>query len=264
MKISDGLKIASQYLESPKLARLILCEFLACSFEELFLNSNNELKNEDKFLEIVKKFKNKEPLEYIFGRAKFMDLEFKVGKGVLIPREETEILINKALEIASNIKNPKICEIGTGSGIISIVLAKKLKNAQILALDISQDALNFAKQNAKTHEVEIQFELSDLLEKTKENFDIIISNPPYIALDYPLDKMVLNEPSLALFGGQKGDEILLKLISQSIGRCKYLLCEMGYDQKNSLSKALKNANYKAKFYKDLAGFDRGFSAIYKG
>ena len=106
----------------------------------------------------------------------------------------------------------------------------------------------------------ITFLQSDLLENLPPKADIIISNPPYIADDYALDKWVLAEPKIALFGGEKGDEILKRLIKESAKRTKYLLCEMGYDQKDSMKNELSKYKAKVEFYKDLAGFDRGFVA----
>ena len=258
MKISQI--IANSGLKT-NIARKILCEILNLSFEKLFLKDEISESEFFEFSEICNRYKNGEPLEYIFGHCEFLGRIFKVNPSVLIPRIETEILVQKSLEIARKFTNPVIFDICTGSGIIAISLALAIENAKIFASDISQDALSVAKQNAKNLSVKnIEFFKSDLLENLPPKADIIISNPPYIANDYKLDRWVLAEPKIALFGGAKGDEILKRLIAQSSTRTQFLCCEMGYDQQTSLAKELESSGFKASFYKDLAGFDRGFVA----
>jgi release factor glutamine methyltransferase len=188
----------------------------------------------------------------------FYSREFYVDSRVLIPRPETELLVDLVVSTCKGLKRAKIVEIGTGSGIISIILAILLPKAKIKAIDISNDALDVAKINAKKHGVEdkIEFIQSNLLENVKDNsFDMLVSNPPYIANDEPLHVGLSYEPSLALYGGVVGDEILKDIIDTFKQRdIKYLACEMGYDQRE---KILSYAN-NAEFYKDLAGLDRGF------
>ena len=184
----------------------------------------------------------------------------------MIPRPETEILVEKSLEILSNLPAqkgpPLVAEIGAGSGIISICLALN-SNAKIIASDISDDALNLARENAAKFGVEgrIEFVKCAYLDQIYGRFDLLVSNPPYIAQDYRLDKFVLNEPHEALFGGAKGDEILKNIVLLARNRgVKYIACEIGYDQRESMQSALKFNGFEAKFYQDLAGFDRGFVA----
>lgn len=260
MKISEALRCDKV---SSNIARQILCELLDCSFEKLFLRSDERLSDEleKRFLEICSLFNAGEPLAYIFGRTSFMGREFEVSPAVLIPRDETEILVQKSLEVARNFSEPVIFDICTGSGIIAISLALALNGAKIYSSDISEPALEIAKKNAlRLGAKNIEFLRSDLLKKLPPKADIIVSNPPYIADDYELDIWVRTEPSIALFGGAKGDEILRSLAQQSMGRTQYLLCEMGYDQKSSMDEFLAKLGAKCEFYKDLAGFDRGFVA----
>lgn len=260
MKISEALRFGGL---SGAVLRQILCELLDCSFEELFLRSEDELNSEQekRFLDICDRYSSGEPLAYIFGHCAFMGREFKVSPAVLIPRNETEILVLKCLEVARGFSEPVIFDICTGSGIIAISLALALRQAKIYASDISEPALEVAKKNAlRLGAKNLEFLKSDLLDKLPPKADIIVSNPPYIANDYKLDIWVKAEPSLALFGGAKGDEILKRLIAQSMGRTQYLLCEIGYDQRLSLSQTLSEHGAKCEFYKDLAGFDRGFVA----
>ena len=275
MTVNDALKAASSQIapaceisgaNPARVAKTLLMRHLGVKIEWIFLNLNRELEDADDYFALVARFANHEPLEYITGEAGFYGLTFNVKKGVLIPRPETEILVERSLEVLSNLparnKPPLVAEIGMGSGIISICLALNSK-AKIIASDISDDALNLARQNAAKFGVEdrIEFVKCAYLDQIYGRFDLLVSNPPYIAQDYRLDKFVLNEPHEALFGGAKGDEILkcIVLLARNRG-VKYLACEMGYDQKESMQNALKFNRFEAEFYKDLAGFDRGFVA----
>ncbi len=235
----------------------------------LHLNYNNEFLKEKELEVLVKKRATNYPLEYIINKASFYGEMFIVKQGVLIPRPETEILLEKAVEILKNeIKPIKVLEIGTGSGIISVMLALLVEDIKIIAVDINEKALTLAKQNAIKHGVEdkIEFRLSNLYENVNEN-DIFmtISNPPYISNDYILPTNVKYEPGNALFGGVVGDELLKNIIEQTSNKkIPYLLCEMGYDQKNPLENYFKEFNVDSfSFYKDYESFDRGFTLKYK-
>lgn len=263
MKIAEIYSEILALCKSQFVAKELMKFYFKMSFEGIFLRFNDEISQCDEILALAKRYKNGEPLEYISGFCEFMGLKFNVKKGVLIPRSETEILVEKTLEIAKKFKNPKICEIGFGSGIIAILLAKNLKNAAVVATDISSIAFEIATKNAKNHAAKVKFIQTSLLDGVNGNFDIIVSNPPYISNSYKLDKWVLNEPKEALIGGENGDEMLHKIIEISSKRAKFLLCEIGFDQKNNLAKTLNKFGYEAKFYKDLAGFDRGFVANLK-
>lgn len=260
MKVAEAIALASKECESKFVARELMKFHLKVTTNELLLALNDELKKDSAYFTNVKLYKAGVALEYITGSATFMDKEFKVDQNVLIPRFETEILVGKVIDIAKRFENPKICEIGVGSGIISIMLKLNLPKAKIAATDISEKALKVAKFNANKYNLDIKFYHTSLIDGISENFDIIVSNPPYIKNSYKLDKWVRNEPSLALFGGEKGDEILKQIITLAKDRTKILACEMGYDQKNSLEKELKKNGFSYTFYKDLAGFDRGFVA----
>ena len=275
MTVNDALKAAVSLIapaceisgaNPARVAKALLMWHLGVKIEWIFLNLNRELEDADGYFALAKRFANHEPLEYITGAAGFYGLIFNVKKGVLIPRPETEILVERSLEILSNLPArkgpPLVAEIGVGSGIISICLALN-SNAKIIASDISDDALNLARQNAAKFGVEdrIEFVKCAYLDQIYGQFDLLVSNPPYIAQDYKLDKFVLNEPHEALFGGKAGDEILKNIILVAKNRgVKYLACEMGYDQKASLESVLELSGFEAEFYRDLAGFDRGFVA----
>ena len=234
----------------------------------LHLNYDKECLIEKELEKLVKKRATNYPLEYITKRASFYGEIFNVRDGVLIPRPETEILVERAEIILKEITKPKILEIGVGSGIISVMLALLIPDIEIIAVDINDKALELAISNAKKHNIEnkITFIKSDLFENVSDiNFDMVISNPPYIADNYKLPLNVKYEPSNALFGGCIGDELLKDIIVQTNKRgIKYLLCEMGYDQKNPITDFIKEniSSYDTlEFYKDYDKFDRGFTLI---
>ena len=235
----------------------------------LHLNYNNEFLKEKELANLVKKRATNYPLEYIINKASFYGEMFIVKEGVLIPRPETEFLLENAFEILKDKKEIQtILEIGTGSGIISVMLALLVPNIKIIAVDINEKALALAKENAIKHNVQnkIEFRLSNLYENVNEDdIFLCISNPPYIANDYKLPTNVKYEPSNALFGGNVGDELLKDIIKGTNDRkIPYLLCEMGYDQKNPLENYFKEFNVDSySFYKDYESFDRGFTLKFK-
>ena len=247
-----------------KEVEILLLHILQKNVIWLHLNYDKPCEVEDELKKLIQKRATNYPLEYITNQATFYGEIFEVQKGVLIPRPETEILVEKAEEILKNIKEPKVIEIGCGSGIISVMLAILIPNISIIAVDINEKALQLAKRNAIKHKVEdkITFIKSDLFESIKDDsYDMVISNPPYIASNFKLPQNVQYEPKNALFGGEVGDELLKNIILETSKRSiPYLLCEMGYDQKKPLQKFIdENIDYKSLvFYKDLASLDRGF------
>jgi len=215
-----------------------------------------------RFLHFVQRRLESEPIEYITGSVSFYDLELHVGPGVLIARPETEILVDMAAEIVEKNGIERICEIGVGSAAVSIMLALKFPHLQITATDISSDALFYAKKNIEKYGVQknIRLEKADLMEGVEGDFEMIVSNPPYIKSSFLLPDSLKHEPSGALFGGEAGDELLKRIIMTAKEReIGYLLCEMGYDQREAILKFCKqNTLPIPTFYKDLAGLDRGF------
>ncbi len=235
----------------------------------LHLNYNSEFSKEKELEKLIKKRATNYPLEYIINKASFYGEMFNVKEGVLIPRPETEILVENAVEILKDKKEEiKVVEIGTGSGIISVMLAMLVENIKIIAVDINEKALELARENAIKHNVQdkIEFRLSNLYENVNENdIFLTISNPPYIANDYKLPENVKYEPSNALFGGAIGDELLKDIIKQTNDKkIPYLLCEMGFDQKTPLENYFKEFLVESySFYKDYENFDRGFTLKFK-
>lgn len=244
------------------------CEILIANIlqkDRIWVHLNLDLElGEENFLIIknkIQQLQNNYPFEYILGLASFYSREFLVCEGVLIPRPETEILIDKTLEIIRKNDLTKIAEIGSGSGIIPITLALEEPKLHIISGDINEVATKLSLANkAKFSLQNVDFIYSDLFENMGQNIELLISNPPYIQDDFNLPENVKFEPSNALFGGVVGDEILKQIIDGCVMRnIRFLCCEMGYDQKHNISEYLKKYNPKTvEFYKDLAGFDRGF------
>lgn len=267
LSVKEALEFGSISLKdvsdiAQKEARILLEYHLKKDHLWIMLNGTAKVQNTNGYKELIQRRKEFEPIEYICKNANFYGKEFYTDSRVLIPRPETEILVDRVLEYARTLKNPKIIEVGTGSGIISVMLALLLPQVKIQALDISKDALEVAKFNAKKYGVDtkIEFIYSDLFSNVKniDVIDIIVSNPPYIASNEILEPNLDYEPSMALYGGLKGDELLQKILSFTFEhKIAYLACEMGYDQRDCIDKSVLDG-YKVEFYKDLAGFDRGF------
>jgi len=195
--------------EITSIFKLLAQFYLSFDAAELVLYANKNLTKHEanNFLRALERLKNKEPIQHIIGETSFFDLTFKVNSNVLIPRPETEELVQWILtDLSKNTSNQKIqlVDIGTGSGCIAISLAKNIPNASVYALDISKPALSIAKENAIINDVNIHFLNADIL-KTKElpkTFDLIVSNPPYVKhLEKELmhDNVLEHEPDKALY-----------------------------------------------------------------
>ena len=245
-------------------AQLLLMAHLDVDELWLITNQNSEVTDVENLFDWVRRRAKNEPFEYIVNRVSFYSEEFFIKEGALIPRPETEILID---EVMKNIQDPHakidIVEVGVGSGIISIILAMKLPHAKIVAVDISQDALDIAKVNIERFGLSdrIELKLGSLLEPITWHVDYLVSNPPYIEDGVELESNLDYEPQNALFGGEIGDEINKQLLDEVLKReIKFFSCEMGYDQKGKITKYLQDIeNKQLEFYKDLADFDRGFT-----
>lgn len=245
-------------------AKILLANILNVKKEYLLIHSEEEIKQEDKikYENCIKELIKGKPLQYITNKQEFMALDFYVDENVLIPQPDTEILVEKAIEIAVTTQKNKILDMCTGSGCIAISLAKKINNAQIIAVDISNNVLNVANKNAINNNVEnkIKFINSDMFNNIEEKFDIIVSNPPYIETETinKLEIEVQNEPHLALDGGIDGLKFY-KIIANNafkyLNENGYLLLEIGYNQQNSVTQLLQDiGKYKnIETIKDLGG-----------
>jgi len=243
-------------------AQLLLMALLQKDELWLMTHESEIVAEGDKLASWIERRKKNEPLEYITNRVSFYSQIFHIEAGALIPRPETELLIDEVLSLADRDAEVTIVEIGVGSGIISTVLAQELPKAKIIAVDISEEALRVARKNIEAFGLNERIELrqGDLLEPVSETIDILVSNPPYIADNEPLESNLDYEPDLALFGGEIGDEIIKRLLDAVFERhIPVFACEMGYDQKPKVSHYLEGKRYnELKFYEDLAGLDRGF------
>jgi release factor glutamine methyltransferase len=203
-----------------------------------------------------------EPVQYITGVQEFFGLPFEVSPAVLIPRPETEHLVEAVLERFSREANPRIVDVGTGSGAIAVALAHAIPRSRVTAVDLSSAALEVAQRNAERHGVleRVMLLQSDLLAALgSEEFEVVVSNPPYIAQGEVLEPQVLNyEPRSALYAGPTGLEIYERLIPQARRVLKpqgWLMLEIGYGQSSALSKLLSDWN-EVRFLDDLQGIPR--------
>lgn len=274
--IKEALKYASGILQTQRPcleSEILLCYVLGIDRIGLHVHSERILTPDEfeRFYQVICRAKNHEPIEYITQKVSFYDWEFNIFRGVLIPRPETEILVQKCdlLIKSKGIKN--VFEFGVGSGVISISLALLNPEITIVASDINPLALQLTRQNIDLLSTldsslpkRINFFYGDVLENhaffQENHFELWVSNPPYIANDYSLPKNVAYEPKEALFGGKCGDEILRNIIHKTREHnIPYLACEIGWDQKESMVQALEGFK-EVRFYKDLSGLDRGFVA----
>ena len=251
------------------LARFLLMYMLDES-TQLFSNSLSEQlsqENEEKYFSLIEKhIKEDVPLSHLVGFEYFYDRKYKVTKDVLSPRMETEELIYKVIEYvnASNKNKFKILDLCTGSGIIAITLKKELEqvSVDIIASDISEEALEVAKENSQSHDATIKFIKSDIFNNIDDKFDIIVSNPPYIDRkdEVTMQDNVLNyDPHLALFAEEEGMYFYRKIIEQAndyLNENGVIFFEIGYDQKDKIIKLADMNGYSAEVYKDINGRDR--------
>ena len=244
-------------------AELLLAYHLEKDRIYLFMQEEEEVNDLETFVKLVERRAKHEPYEYITGKVSFYDIHLAVEKGVLIPRPETEILIELTAQIIQRENITQIAEIGVGSGAISIMLARMFPQLKIIATDICDTPLKVAQKNIDSFGLSGQIELrkSNLIDEVDKPVELVISNPPYIAENCLLESNVVDyEPKEALFGGRVGDELLKQIILDVKDRgIKWLACEMGYDQKEPISEFVNEIGVESiEFYKDLAGLDRGF------
>ena len=249
-------------------ARLIMQYVLNKPREYLMVydTQNVMLRQEVNYFKAIKKLCQGLPLQHITHRQEFMKMTFYVDENVLIPRQDTEVLVEEVIKIAKKINAKKFLDLCTGSGAIAVSIAKYIEQSEITAVDISGKALNVAKLNAKNNEVDdkITFVESDLFSNLKkEKYDMIVSNPPYIKTDIikKLDKEVQKEPYIALDGGYDGLDFYRKIINEADEYLKfhgYLCLEIGYNQKEEVEELIRKQEKYTDTYckKDLCDNDR--------
>ena len=262
MTIAEALQSANASLreagvpEAQLVAQSLLTEALKCDRTYLIINFSRQLTTEEQenFAELLARRAAGEPLQYITGRQEFFGLEFEVTPDVLIPRPETELIVEEVIRLAADRDAPFIVDVGTGSGCLAVALARELPAARLVATDISFAAASVARRNARRHGLgeRISLLVADLLATfpTAPFADFIVSNPPYVAArELPtLQREVRDwEPRVALTDFGDGLSNYRRLFSEAPSRLKsggYLLCEMGFTQAETISRMVDEANWK--------------------
>lgn len=276
MNIREAIKTGMNMIKEKNIedatlkSKMIMENVLGQNRQYIIANDLNQLDYEQEkeyFFEIEKLLENN-PIEYITNKKEFMNLELYVNQDVLIPRQDTEILVEEVINIFQNIKaeNIQILDMCTGSGAIAIALAKNVEKCIVDAVDISSGALEVVKKNIVKNKVEARVNIinSDLFSKvSNKKYNLIVSNPPYIERNVieNLDKQVQKEPIIALDGGEDGLDFYKKIINEASSYLEsngYLCFEIGYNQKNEVQNLLSNSGKYQNIYckKDLCGNDR--------
>jgi release factor glutamine methyltransferase len=276
MKVYDILNTAKKKLLEKKIddcnssAEVILSAVLKIKRSKLAAVRERKLTEEEKslFYQYVQRRARREPAAYILGTCEFMGFEFKVDKNVLIPRPETELLVEEALSFAKTISEPQALDLCTGSGCIAVSLSKLGSFKNICACDISAQALDMAKENAKLNEAQnINFIQSDIFTSLEgKKFDIIISNPPYVSeAEYETVEPELKfEPKIALTAGDDGLFFYMQIANQAkkhLNAGGQIFLELNANKSEEIKNIFENAGYKdIRIIKDYAGLDRMLTA----
>lgn len=268
LKMAAEILLASGVADPRREANSLLAYVLRKDKTFLVAHSEYELseREENLFQEYLKRRSNREPFQYIVGKQEFYGLDFAVTPDVLIPRPETEIIVENAIEILLAQRNPVFCEVGVGSGCICVSILHEVKTAKATGLDISEQSLKVAAQNARRHKVSerLDLKISDVFANLEgEFFDLVVSNPPYIPLGEieNLQAEVRDfEPPTALTDYQNGLSIIEKIIIESPFFLKpsgYLLIEIGFNQSENVREMFAPDKWEAiDFLPDLQGIPR--------
>ncbi len=268
-RLSDWLGWAAAALsggDSPRLdAEVLLCELLGCNRAALVIRADDVLTTELalRYAALIERRQLGEPVAYLTGRREFWSLDLQVSPAVLIPRPDTELLVEWALEWLRGTAAPRIADLGTGSGAIALALASERPDAAVVAVDLSADALSQAAHNARLLGLErVDFRLGDWLAPLAgESFDLIVSNPPYVAEQDPHLSDLRFEPRRALTAGVDGLADLCRIAAEAPGHLKpgaALLLEHGAEQGEAVRALLRQCGYTAvETRPDLNGRERG-------
>jgi len=260
-------------IENPRLnAEHLLAHALGRTRMDLYLEFERPL-NEAELVplrELVKRRAEGEPLQHLLGTVEFCGHTFAIDKRAMVPRPETEELVELLIaKCESRNANLTMVDVGTGSGVIALSLAAKFPEAKVYAVDISEDALALARENAARLGLErVHFQKSDLLESLPERFDLIVANLPYLSMQdrHLLAREVLHDPEVALFSGPSGDELVRKLIEKAPSNLEpggLLALEIGLGQAEELSDFLRQKNFHdIESKKDYSGISRFLLARY--
>lgn len=266
MTVEELIVYGKKYTSSTK-AKMLLANFLEVNPLEL-LTILDKVVEEDKvnlYKNSLKALSENRPIQYVIGHVNFYGLKFKVNENVLIPRFETEELVESIKNYLEkkNITNPKILDLGCGSGVIGLTLKYFFKDSEVTLVDVSKEALKVAEDNAKSLKLDVNFIKSDWFSNVKvEDYDVIVSNPPYIMIDEEIEEIVKNnEPSLALYGGIDGLDCyrsILKDINKYLKDDYLIAFEIGYLEGEKLKEIIDATipNSKITIKKDLSNKDR--------
>lgn len=265
MTVEELIVYGRKYLHSSKV-NILLASILEIDSLEL-LNHLNDVVDEkkiDKYKKYIYAVQNNKPIQYVVGNVIFFGYEFDINENVLIPRFETEELVDNTLKFIKEKfdNNIKVIDLGCGSGVISITMKLKMPSLDVTALDISDKALEVTNHNMKKHNVDINIVKGDMLDNIKEKYDVIISNPPYISKNEEIEDIVKdNEPEIALYAEENGYYFYEKILSKarSVLNDKYLIAfEIGYTQKEGIFKIADKyfKDCKKECLKDMSGKDR--------
>lgn len=252
-------------------ASWIVCAVSGLTRNQLHFDSDKVLTETQEVLldKILARRKLREPLQHIFGFVPFYNIELKTDRRALIPRDETAILVEKALEIINKNNYKTLLDIGTGSGAIAITVKKNAPFMEVSASDISDNALSLAKENAEINKADVTFIKSDLFENIFEKFDVILSNPPYIPTKdiEKLEKELSFEPENALDGGADGLDFYRDIIAEAkdhLNKNGLLMFEIGFDQADAVKTLLSKNGFTENYVlKDFSGLDRIVYTFYE-
>jgi release factor glutamine methyltransferase len=261
-------------IESPRLnAEHLLAHVLGRKRMELYLDFERRLRESElaPLRELVKRRGLGEPLQHLLGTVEFCGRSFRCDKRALVPRPETEQLVELLIShLKSEISYSRMIDVGTGSGVIALTLAAEFPKTEVIAADISEDALMLARENAERLDLtdRVRFLRNNLLEGVQPGFDVIVANLPYVSTEdrENLSREVLHDPEVALFAGARGDELMRQLIAQAPSRLQpggMLAMEIGIGQSEALVAALTEKNYRdISTEKDYSGVIRFLFARY--
>ncbi len=266
MTVEELIVLGKKYTSSTH-AKMLLATFIEVNPLELLTILDKVVDDSiiNLYKESLKALKENRPIQYVIGHVNFYGLQFKVNENVLIPRFETEELVENIKNYLEkkNITNPKILDLGCGSGVIGLTLKSFFKDADIILADISDEALQVARENASNLNLDVNFIKSDWFSNVKvDKYDVIVSNPPYIKTDEEIEEIVKNnEPALALYGGVDGLDCYRKILKDINKYLKddYLIAfEIGYLEGRDLKELIKDTipNSKVTIKKDLSDKDR--------
>jgi release factor glutamine methyltransferase len=269
---------AKHNIESPRLnAEHLIAHVLTLSRLELYLEFETKLNEQElsRLRDLVRRRAQGEPLQHLLGTVEFCGQTFLCDKRAMVPRPETEELVELVIgespsRTSTNRTPERIVDVGTGSGIIALSLARQFPETKVLAIDISDDALALARENAARLGLDerVQFRKGDVLENLDERFDLIVANLPYIPMQdrHLLSREVLHDPEVALFVAERGDELIRKLIEQAplhFNGAGLLALEIGINQAEGLCDLLRQKNYHdIESKKDYSGVTRFLLAGY--